>query len=117
MENKIKLTYFDGKGRGELIRLILTYGGEPWEEDRISFEEWPELKPKTPLGTLPILEYNGEKLCQSISIARFLAKQYGIAGKNNMEQAKAVMIVDTIVDVQIEGAKNLFEKNPIEKKK
>ena len=42
---KIKLTYFDGRGRGELSRLILAYGGQPWEDDRISFEQWPELKP------------------------------------------------------------------------
>ena len=45
MANKIKLTYFDGKGRGELSRLILAYGGQPWEDDRITFENWPELKP------------------------------------------------------------------------
>jgi len=114
---KIKLTYFDGRGRGELSRLILAYGGQPWEDDRISFEQWPELKPKTPLGTLPILEYGDKKLCQSITIARFLANEFGIAGKNNMEKAEADMIVDTIVDVQIELFKNMFEKNPIEKKK
>ena len=55
---------------------------------------------ETPLGTLPVLEYNGNKLTQSITIARFLAKEVGIVGKNNMEQAKADMVVDTIVDVQ-----------------
>jgi len=117
MANKIKLTYFNLPGRGELSRLILAYGGRPWEDDRISFEQWPELKPKTPLGTLPVLEYNGKKLSQSITIARFLAKECGIVGKNHMEQAMADMVVDTIVDVQIAVFKNMFESNPIEKKK
>ena len=56
---------------------------------------------ETPLGTLPILEYGDKKLCQSITIARFLANEFGIAGKNNMEKAEADMVVDTIVDVQI----------------
>jgi len=97
--------------------MLLAYGGQPWEDNRISFAEWPELKPKTQLGTLPVLEYNGKKLSQSIAIARFLVKEVGLAGKNNMEQAEADMIVDTIVDVQIELFKNMFEKEPVEKKK
>ena len=50
---KIKLTYFDGRGRGELSRLILAYGGQPWEDDRISFEQWPGLKPsKSSINTI-----------------------------------------------------------------
>ena len=50
---KIKLTYFDGRGRGELSRLILAYGGQPWEDDRISFEQRPELKPsKSSINTV-----------------------------------------------------------------
>ena len=47
------------------------------------------------------MEYGDKKLCQSITIARFLANEFGIAGKNNMEKAEADMVVDTIVDVQI----------------
>ena len=65
---------------------------------------------ETPLGTLPVLEYNGKKLSQSITIARFLAKECGIVGKNHMEQAKADMIVDTIVDVQNGNFRNNSEK-------
>jgi len=117
MAKKIKLTYFDGRGRGEVARQILAYSGQPWEDDRISFAEWPELKPKTPLGTLPVLEYDGMKLSQSVTVCRFLAEEFGIAGKTNREKAMANMIVDTIVDVQIECFKNAFEKDPIENKK
>jgi len=117
MAKKIKLTYFDGRGRGEVARQILAYSGQSWEDDRISFEAWPELKPKTPLGTLPVLEYNGMKLSQSVTVCRFLANEFGIAGKTNCEKGMADMIVDTIVDVQIECFKTAFEKDPIEKKK
>jgi glutathione S-transferase len=117
MAKKIKLTYFDGRGRGEVARQILAYSGQPWEDDRISFAEWPELKPKTPLGTLPVLEYDGKKFSQSVTVCRFLANEVGIAGKTNCEKAMADMIVDTIVDVQIECFKNAFEKDPIENKK
>ncbi len=47
-----------------------------------------------PLGQLPVLEYDGAILSQSLTIARFLAKEFGLAGKNNLEQAQADMIMD-----------------------
>ena len=30
-----------------------------------------------PLGTMPVLEIDGEKSCQSNAIARYLAKKFG----------------------------------------
>ena len=63
---------------------------------------------ETPLGTLPVLEYDGMKLSQSVTVCRFLAEEFGIAGKTNREKAMANMIVDTIVDVQIGKAEFLI---------
>ena len=48
----------------------------------------------TPLGQIPVLEYDGTQISQSLTIARFLAKEFGRAGKNNLEQAQAEMIID-----------------------
>lgn len=42
---EFKLTYFDIKGLGEPVRLLLAYGGQEFEDIRISMEEWPALKP------------------------------------------------------------------------
>ncbi len=38
--------YFDGRGRGELIRIILAYSGEEWEDVRFNWpsKEWDEQK-------------------------------------------------------------------------
>lgn len=52
-----------------------------------------------PLQQAPVLEYNGEKLAQSMTIARFLAREYGLYGKDNWEGAKADMVVDTVVEM------------------
>ena len=57
------------------------------------------LRPSLPYGKLPILEYNGEVLCQSITIARFLAKQFGLAGDTSLESAQADEVVDSITDI------------------
>ena len=37
---KIKLTYFNGRGRGELSRIILAQAGVEYEDHRITFDEW-----------------------------------------------------------------------------
>ena len=54
-----------------------------------------------PLNVLPVLYYDELVLSQSKTIGRFLAKEFGIAGKTNQQQAKADMIVDCITDVEI----------------
>ena len=42
---KLKLTYFNGRGRGEAARLILAQAGVHYEDVRIEFADWPALKP------------------------------------------------------------------------
>jgi hypothetical protein len=53
------------------------------------------------LGQMSILEFDGNKLPQSMSIARFLAKQFQLAGRHNFEQGKVDAVVDTITDISI----------------
>ena len=45
------------------------------------------------------MEYNGTTISQSITIARFLAKEFNLAGKNRIEEAQADMIVDCVADL------------------
>lgn len=45
MAPKYKLTYFDFSGLGEPIRFIFHYANIPFEDNRVSNEEWPKLKP------------------------------------------------------------------------
>ena len=47
---------------------------------------------------MPYLEIDGFKLPQSMSIARYLAREANIQGKTSIEQAQADAIVDTCVD-------------------
>jgi len=94
-----KLTYFNGRGRAEVSRLIFAAAGQEFEDNRVERSDWPSLKAQTPLGQMPVLEYDGVKLPQSMAVARFLAKQFHLAGKDNLEQAKVDAVVDTISDL------------------
>ena len=40
-----KLTYFAGRGGGEICRLTLSAAGVEFEDERLSGEEWQKRKP------------------------------------------------------------------------
>ncbi|XP_019408970.1 PREDICTED: hematopoietic prostaglandin D synthase isoform X2 [Crocodylus porosus] len=93
-----KLTYFNMRGRGEIIRYLFAYSGIKYEDNRIEWADWPNIKPTIPFGKVPILEIDGVIIHQSLAIARYLAKENGVAGKTPLEQALVDAIVDTIDD-------------------
>ena len=45
MAPKIKLIYFDARGRAEMNRIMLNYGGVEFEDYIIKYEEWEQIKP------------------------------------------------------------------------
>uniref|UniRef100_UPI00358F922A hematopoietic prostaglandin D synthase-like n=1 Tax=Myxine glutinosa TaxID=7769 RepID=UPI00358F922A len=103
MASTYKLVYFNGRGRAELPRLVLAQAGIRYTDRRIEIEEWKDLKPDMPFGQLPVLYVNGAVLHQSLTIARFLAFETGLAGKTSMEQAQACSIVESIHDLVMIG--------------
>ena len=44
---KYVLTYFNGRGRAETIRLLFAVAGVSYEDKRVEFPQWPELKPRS----------------------------------------------------------------------
>ena len=111
-----KLYYFNGRGRGEVARLIFAAAGEKFEDIRYEHNEWAAHKSEMPLGQMPVLEYNGTKLPQSTSIGRFLAKQFHLAGKDNFEQAKVDAVIDTITDAVNKYVQARWESDEEKKK-
>jgi len=69
-----------------------------------------------PFGQVPVLEEDGKMLAQSITIARYLARENGLAGGTNWEQAQADMYVDCAMDLAA-GTRPFRKDNDLEKKK
>jgi len=90
---EIRLTYFPPRGRAEISRLILKHAGVKFDDIRLTGEDFAKVKPILPYGSMPILEYKGEVLCESMAIAAFLADICNLAGTNAVEKAKANEIV------------------------
>lgn len=70
-----KLYYFDLPGRGEVIRLALHATQTPFEDVRLSFEEWAKVKTTlSPSQQLPCFEYEKDKkLTESLAILTYVA--------------------------------------------
>mmetsp|Transcript_116982 Transcript_116982/g.215181 ORF Transcript_116982/g.215181 Transcript_116982/m.215181 type:complete len:231 (+) Transcript_116982:78-770(+) len=98
---KLKLLYFDIKGKGHPIRLLCRYAGLPLEDYRFSGrDEFLTMKESGQLrfGQVPALEIdNGQQLVQTAAIMRYLAKLKPSSGLYPQDLAKAA-IVDGLMD-------------------
>lgn len=112
-----KLYYFNIRGRAEQCRLLFAAAGVEYEDIRVEREKWPELKKsgKFPFGQMPGLEVDGVMFVQSNAIARYLANEFGLAGKDSLEKLRADMIVDGMVDMSTHMVKIFKEKDEAKK--
>jgi len=95
--SKYKFTYFNLPGRGEAIRATLAIGQEEFDDVRIAFAEWGELKPTTRWGSLPMLELeDGTVICQTRNILRYIGR---MTGYYPFHDPKRACKVDEILDV------------------
>ncbi|KAF9897845.1 hypothetical protein BX616_004888 [Lobosporangium transversale] len=83
------LKYFPIEGLGQTSRDILAAGGAKWEN--LFPENWATEKDQTPFGCMPLLyiNKNGKEvvISESAAIDFYLAKQFGMLGSNQYEEA------------------------------
>nr|AEB91975.1 glutathione S-transferase sigma 3 [Locusta migratoria] len=117
MAPKYKLTYFPIMGLAEPIRFILSYGKIEFEDNRFESDKWPSIKESMPFGQVPVLEIDGKKICQTIAICRYLAKQVGLAGDNDWENLQIDMAADTVTDIRTKIVSPNYETDEEKKQK
>jgi hypothetical protein len=95
------LTYFDAKGVAQVSRLAFQWAGITFEDKRVSWAEWLELKASTPFGQLPMLELRQEALrfAQSHAIARYVGKLAGLVPDAPEECLGVDALLDSVKDV------------------
>mmetsp|Transcript_14624 Transcript_14624/g.37276 ORF Transcript_14624/g.37276 Transcript_14624/m.37276 type:complete len:242 (-) Transcript_14624:25-750(-) len=93
----VVLTYFDGKGRAEAIRIALFAAGVPFEDKRVDYSVWSasNMKAETPGQALPVLSVDGQVYTQSIAIARWAGKKSSLYPSDD----RLAMRCDEIMDV------------------
>ena len=74
-----KLTYFDfDGGRAEPVRIAFHAAGIAFEDDRISFQEFGEMRGSTRFNAVPVLEIDGEAITQTNAMCRYVGRMAGL---------------------------------------
>jgi len=91
-----KLNGADLGGRALGTRLALNLGGIKFEDKRYEFSAWPEFKPHTPLGQLPVLEVDGQHITQSSAILRYAGRLAGLVPSDSFQQLRVDEVLSLI---------------------
>ncbi|KAL5278399.1 HPGDS family protein [Megaselia abdita] len=109
LKNSYTLFYFNVKALAEPLRYLFAYGALEYEDVRVTRDEWPALKPSMPMGQMPVLEVNGKRVHQSISMAEFLGKTVGLGGNDPWEDLQIESVVNTVNDFRLKIAVVTYE--------
>lgn len=96
-----KVYYFDGYGRAEQIRALLTFIKADFEDVRLTQEDWAKLKAegKFEFGQLPALEWEGVIYTQSTSILRSIGHNNGLYSTDPVTMWKIDSTLDALNDL------------------
>ena len=85
------------QGPAEAARLALTIGGVPFEDNRVSFDDWKGgVKATTKYGQLPKLTVDGTDIYQSMAINNYCAKAAGLYPEDPIAAGKVDEIVNFV---------------------
>ena len=95
-----RLTYFDiDGGRAEPIRIAFHAAGIDFEDNRISFPEFQEMRQSTRFNSVPVLEIDGASVTQSNAISRYVGKMAGLYPDDDLQALYCDEVLDALEDV------------------
>ncbi|KXZ45600.1 hypothetical protein GPECTOR_53g93 [Gonium pectorale] len=97
-----KIVYFPVRGRAEVMKLAIAYGGEDFELELVNYEDMKKDTDAYKFGQCPRLIDGDVDMVQSNAICRYLARKYGLYGKSDAET--------NAVDEILEGVESLRTK-------
>lgn len=113
----LKLSYFGFAGRAEAARLAFYVGGVPFEDKRLSREQFADIKSSLPLGQVPVLEVDGEVMTQTYAILRYAGR---LGGLYPVSSPFAALKVDEVLHALCEMGEQMipsFQEQDADKKK
>lgn len=112
-----ELTYFDIRGLAEITRWLFKVSKTEFKDNRLSLTfgtpgdfstikrpEFDAMKEKGELAVsmdkVPLLKVNGSLIAQSKAVERFIAREVGMMGANNIEAAQIDQLTETVRDIK-----------------
>ena len=97
---KYKLIYFDfDGGRAEQIRIAFHAAGIEFEDHRISFQEFGEMRQTTPFNSVPVLEIDGAAITQTNAIGRYVGKMAGLYPEDDLQALYCDEVTSAFEDI------------------
>lgn len=97
---KLKLTYFDmDGGRGEPVRIALHAAGIKFEDHRISFDQFREMRSGMRFRCTPTLEIDGQEVTQSNAMLRYVGKLANLYPEDAMQALYCDEAMEAIEDL------------------
>jgi len=102
---RIKLRYFDVRGRAQFLRYFLLCRDIPFDDDRISlaagFDAWHAIRPDRtvtgPFQKLPVLVWGDRMISETTVIASFLHRMSGDAARlSESENLRHEMLISSV---------------------
>ncbi|EFA76672.1 putative glutathione S-transferase [Heterostelium album PN500] len=90
--------YFDARGRGEEIRILLNYAGVKYTEVKIG-PLTDEIRSKLTFGQLPWYQDGSLSITQSMAIESYIARKYNLLGVSEEENAEIFSYVLSVADM------------------
>ena len=110
-----KLVYFSVQGRAQAIRYLLTAKGIAFEDEQLTFEQWPAVKEANTYGAgaqLPVfVADDGTIYRQSMAILKMLAYENGYGCETAQQEYESEWFYSTIVDVVEKPERYVFFKD------
>lgn len=103
MADKIVLHYFNGRGKMESIRWLLTVAEVEFDEVHLTTrDQYLKLLSDGALmfQQVPLVEMDGMKLVQTKAILHYIAEKYNLHGKDPKERLMINMYAEGIIDLQ-----------------
>jgi len=95
-----KLTYFDfDGGRGEPIRIAFHVAGIDFEDNRLSFAQFGEMRRATRFNSVPVLEIDGAEVTQSNALSRYVGKMAGLYPADDLQALYCDEVMGALEDL------------------
>ncbi len=95
-----KLVYFDfDGGRAEPIRIAFHAAGIEFEDERISFAEFGQMRNSRRFNSVPVLEIDGQQVTQSNALSRYIGKMAGLYPSDDLQALYCDEVLDALEDV------------------
>jgi len=97
---KYRLTYFDfDGGRAEPVRIAFHAAGIEFEDVRLSFRQFGEMRSTTRFSSVPVLEIDDKVVTQTNAMCRYVGKMAGLYPQDDLQALYCDEAMEAVEDL------------------